>query len=148
MGQELILETKPGQGKGVRSLFCLISDMSVSSDLGISPVLLQAISSLTSSEGRSEKVSIKQEHRTMDRRQTNSKVVSHLLQGMNEPVSGLLPASSANDANQESDRDKVANPKQEEVTLNAAIQERLASHIVMNQGSCLLYTSPSPRDTI
>lgn len=70
----------------------------------------------------------------MDRRQTASKVVSHLLQGMNEPVSGLLPASSSpNDTNPDSDR-MAGVPKPEEVTLNAAIQERLASHIVMNQG--------------
>ena len=117
----------------------MISDMSVSSDLGISPVLLQAISSLTSSEGRSEKVAVKQEHQAMDRRQANSKVVSHLLQGMNEPVSGLLPSSSPNNTNLESDR--VAASKQEEVTLNAAIQERLASHIVMNQGRVLTATS-------
>ena len=141
MSKELVLKTRHSKGKSVGSTVCLISDMSVSSDLGISPVLLQAISSLTSSEGRSEKVSVKQEHRMMDRRQTNSKVVSHLLQGMNEPVSGLLPASSPNDANQESDRDKMATPKQEEVTLNAAIQERLASHIVMNQGRVLTASS-------
>ncbi|KAK7094708.1 nuclear hormone receptor FTZ-F1 beta-like isoform X2 [Littorina saxatilis] len=118
--------------------------MSLSGDLGISPVLLQAISSLTSSEGRQDKVPVKQERpspRKMDNHQTSSKVVSHLLQGMNEPVSGLLAQSSSpSDLGQESDRLAAQAQKQEEVLLNAAIQERLASHLVMNQNRVITTT--------
>ena len=65
----------------------VISDMNVSSNLGISPVLLQAISTLTSGEGRSERVSVKQERvqppvpSTSSMERAEDKVVSHLLQG-------------------------------------------------------------------
>jgi hypothetical protein len=123
--------------------------MSVSSDLGISPVLLQAISSLTSVEGRGERASTaKQEPPSparslnptqiaMDRRggdQGGSKGVTHLLHGMNEPVTGLLPVASPPDS---SDAERA---KQEEAMLSAAIQERLASQL-MSQSKAMVTAS-------
>lgn len=111
--------------------------MSVTGDLGISPVLLQAISqTLTSSEHRSEKqkASIS---RMMERKvQPSSKVVSHLLQGMNEPVSGLLPLGATTESGADGEREELnaMSLKQEEVEMSS-LHDRLAAQLASRVAS-------------
>ncbi|KAK6195902.1 hypothetical protein SNE40_001233 [Patella caerulea] len=86
--------------------------MSGLSEVGISPVLLQAIShTLTSSDS----VSTDKRLTTMNVKQENpspSKVVSHLLQGMNEPVASLLQSHSGNKLTIKSEVDDQQQPVQ------------------------------------
>lgn len=73
--------------------------MSVTSELGISPVLLQAIShTLTSTE--TEKKKFVERNINMEQKGSASsrKVVSHILEGMNEPVASLLQAGSGSES--------------------------------------------------
>ncbi|XP_067662603.1 nuclear hormone receptor FTZ-F1 beta-like [Haliotis asinina] len=76
-----------------------MSSMSVTSELGISPVLLQAIShTLTSTE--TEKKKFVERNLSMEQKGSASsrKVVSHILEGMNEPVASLLQAGSGSES--------------------------------------------------
>ncbi|XP_076454503.1 steroidogenic factor 1-like [Babylonia areolata] len=104
-----------------------------SGEFGISPFLLQAISSLSSPESHAARD--EPEHLAMEKpQQTNGgKAVTHLLQGMNEPVSALLPATSPSSSNGDVS-DRVVGAKPEEVMLNAEIQERLATQLALKQG--------------
>ena len=83
------------------SLFICLVAMSVTSELGISPVLLQAIShTLTSSDRHldlSTCITSSCRSVTMETKPalTASKTtMSHILHNMNEPVAGLLPSAS------------------------------------------------------
>ncbi|KAL8626037.1 hypothetical protein ACOMHN_012629 [Nucella lapillus] len=74
--------------------------------------------------------------------QANSKVgVTHLLQGMNEPVSALLTTSSSPSASGDLPG-KVLIRKSEEVVLNADIQERLAMQLAIRHGRLVATSSP------
>ncbi|PVD22406.1 hypothetical protein C0Q70_18218 [Pomacea canaliculata] len=110
--------------------------MSASGDLGISPVLLQAISqTLTSAEARGDKT--KREQVKMEKKLPSSKVVSHLLKGMNEPVSGLMhTAASSSEMSIETcmDTSLTAPFKKDEKNISLTIQERVAAQLLLNQG--------------
>ena len=115
--------------------------MSVSLTGGL-PVLLQAISSLTSADAHSETAKVKQgratkvrnEQAAMESPQAGSKVVGHLLQGMNEAVSDLLPSSASSPKTVESAKDISSASKPEVVELNATIQQQLAAQLAARQG--------------
>lgn len=119
--------------------------MSVRGDLGISPVLLQAITqTLTSSEVRQEK--IKRETEAMDKRQQSSKVVSHLLRGMNEPVLGLMSQSQiASDANFTTDLDSGERKAEH---MSASVHDCLAAHLALNQSRTVGGTTSVTGSTI
>ncbi|XP_076436282.1 steroidogenic factor 1-like isoform X2 [Babylonia areolata] len=118
----------------------MTSNMSLTGDVGISPVLLQAIS-LKSSESQPDRLSLRQDsalvmerQQQQQQQQESSKVVSHLLQGMNEPVSALLSSSAPlGTATSELQRERGVGGKPEEVLLNASIQERLATQLALKQ---------------